>query len=68
MDDQNAQKHIVVNRTELLHYYRETFSAAITKEWVDPFLRRRNAKLLKTASRTQENPRLEIHRSFWIRL
>jgi hypothetical protein len=43
----NAQNHTTVNRTELLHYYRETFGAA---GWVDSFLIRHKLELPQTIS------------------
>jgi hypothetical protein len=33
----NAQNRTTVNRTELFHYCRETFEAAVTAGWVDCF-------------------------------
>jgi hypothetical protein len=60
----NAQNHTVVNRTELLHYCGETFGTAITPRWVNSFLFRHKLELSETISRPQENPRLEIQRSF----
>jgi hypothetical protein len=60
----NAQNHTAINRTELLHYCGETFGAAVTLGWVDSLLFRHKLKLSETINRPQENPRLEIPRSF----
>jgi hypothetical protein len=60
----NAQNHAPVNRMEVLHYCRETLSAAVTEGWVDSFLIRHQTDRFETTRRPQENPRLEIHRSF----
>ena len=60
----NAHNHTPVNRTELLHYCRETFFAAVTDGWVDSFLSRRNGELFEAISQPQENLRLEVPRLF----
>jgi hypothetical protein len=52
-----------VNRPEVLHCC-ETLGAVVTEGWVDSFLIRPATELFETTSRPQENPRLEIPRSF----
>jgi hypothetical protein len=60
----NAQHQTAVNRTERYHYCGESFGAAVTPGWLDSFLFRYKLELSETISRIQENPRLEIARSF----
>jgi hypothetical protein len=60
----NAQNHTAVNRTELLHDCGETFAVAATPGCVESFLFQHKLKLSEMTSRPQENPRLEIRRSF----
>jgi hypothetical protein len=60
----NAQNQAPLNRTEVLYYCRETLSTAVTEGWVDSSLIRHQTELFETTSRPQENPRLEIPRSF----
>jgi hypothetical protein len=54
----NVQNHTAVNRTELLHYYRETFGAAVTAGCVDSLLLRHELGPLNTIGRPQEHRHL----------
>jgi transposase len=59
-----AVNNMAVNKTELFHECNERFGKKITRGWVDSFVKRHSEQLFETKSVSQENPRLEVPRTF----
>jgi hypothetical protein len=59
-----AEKNAAAGRTEIESYCREVCKIEVTGGWVDSFISRPSAELIKTKSSPQEDPRLQVPRGF----